>query len=327
MNQAQPQRFVCCTNLDIANLAQQEPKQDVEPVEAGDAIQEDKQREEAMPSNILEKGIIYFFTRGRVGTDDPNSVQDLARSYFVLRPLPQGAKITEGSIQDAKISRLLALPKKVWPKSGRDKFMVFVEKAKSDMASLKEEFFQGSEYSTKTTGTRQTPPVTPVGEGVYAITTTGGGQGQTHLAYMLTIPSTLSEVQKDLGLAEKGSFALSLKNPEVSGPANAQLPQKPDWPKEFIDEFSGRGWMPVHPKHLDYANAQMLLIGEDFESSNNLEPKPQDEKDDKKETPEEELQKLEDEDEHRVEALKGDDSIFADLGLSSKDYPKVMTTW
>ena len=25
--------------------------------------------------------------------------------------------------------------------------------------------------------------------------------------------------------------------------------------------------------------------------------------------------------------LLGDDTIFADLGLSSKEYPKVMTTW
>ena len=40
-----------------------------------------------------------------------------------------------------------------------------------------------------------------------------------------------------------------------------------------------------------------------------------------------ELEKLENEDELRVENLKGDDTVFADLGVSSKDYPKVMTTW
>lgn len=280
-----------------------------------------------MPSNILEKGIIHFFTRGRVGVDDPDSVQDLARSYFVLRPLPAAAKITDGAIPDLKNNRLVALPKKVWPKSGRDRFMAFVEKAKVDMETLKGEFFAGSEYETKTVGTRQTPEVTPVGEGVYAITTTGGGQGTTHLAYMLTIPLEPSEVQRDMGIAKKGSFVLSLKNPKVSGPANAQLPEGPDYPSEFFDEFRGRGWMPAHPKHLDYANAQMLLIGEDFDRSNNLEPTPKDEKNGDKVTPAEELGKLEEEDEHRVENLRGDDSIFADLGLSSKDYPKVMTTW
>lgn len=187
--------------------------------------------------------------------------------------------------------------------------------------------FTGSDYTTKTVGTRHTPEVTPIGEGVYAITSTGDGRPTSHLVYMLTIPSEPADVQKDMGISEKGSFVLSLKNPESKGPANAQLPEKPDFPKEFIEEFAGRGWMPAEPKHLDYANAQMLLIGEDFESSSNLEPTEKDAKSEEKETPLEELEKLEEEDEHRVEALKGDDTIFADLGISSKEYPKVMTTW
>lgn len=298
-----------------------------QPSAEGDAVQSSQQRKDAMPSNILEKGIIYFFTRGRVGTDEPENVQDLQRSYFVLRPIPQGGKITDGSVQDVGNNRLFALPKKVWPKSGRDRFMVFVEKAKVSMATLKEDFFQGSEYSTQTSGVRHTPPVAPLGEGVYAITSTGGGQGTTHLVYMLTVPEKPGQVQQDVGIDDKGSFVLSLKNPESSGPAYASLPEKPDYPKEFIDEFRGRGWMPVAPKHLDYPNAQLLLIGEDFESSKNLEAKPNDEQDDKKRSPEEELQKLEDEDEHRVDSLKGDDTIFVDLGISKKEYSGIMTTW
>lgn len=184
-----------------------------------------------MPSNILEKGVIYFFTRGRVSVDEPESVQDLQRSYFVLRPLPTGAKLNDGAIPDASANRLLALPKKVWPKSGKDKFMVFVEQAKTSMQELKDSFFQGSEYSTKTTGTRQQHPVTPLGEGVYAITTTGNGR-ESHLAYMLTIPREPGEMQEDVGIRAKGSFVMSLKNPTVKGPANASLPQGPDWPKE-----------------------------------------------------------------------------------------------
>lgn len=281
-----------------------------------------------MPSNILEKGIIYFFTRGRVGVgNDPDSVQDLQRTFFVLRPLPDGAKLTDGSIQDVGNNRLIALPKKVFPKSGKDRFMAFVEKGKTSMEDLKESFFTGSDYSTKTTGTRHTPEVTPLGEGVYAMTSTGDGRTTTHLAYMLTIPTEIGEVQNDVGIADKGSFVLSLKNPEASGPASAQLPQKPEFPKEFIDEFQGRGWMPVAPKHLNYANAQMLLIGESFDSGSALEANPNDEKKEGKEVPREELEKLEDEDEHRVENLKGDDTIFEDLGISSKEYPKVKSTW
>ena len=141
------------------------------------------------------------------------------------------------------------------------------------------------------------------------MTSTGGGQGTTHLAYMLTIPNEVGEVQKDVGLAEKGSFILSVKNPEASAPAGA-LPQTAEYPKEIIDEFHGRGWMPAQPKHLNYANASFLLIGENFDTSSNLEPTPKDEKNDAKETPQETLETLENEDELRVEHLKGMSSSF-----------------
>jgi hypothetical protein len=52
-------------------------------------IVESSQREKQVPSNILEKGLVYFFTRNRVGIDDADSVGDLQRTFFVLRPLPE----------------------------------------------------------------------------------------------------------------------------------------------------------------------------------------------------------------------------------------------
>lgn len=58
-----------------------------------DPIQESSQREKNIASNILEKGIVYFFTRNRVGIEDSESVGDLARTYFVLRSLPIGTKL------------------------------------------------------------------------------------------------------------------------------------------------------------------------------------------------------------------------------------------
>ena len=90
----------------------------------GSAIVEDTEREQAMPSNILEKGIIYFFFRARVNVDEPHGVEDIARSYMVLRPLPLGAKLGEGPLEDKGNNRLLALPKKVLPVDHRDRFML-----------------------------------------------------------------------------------------------------------------------------------------------------------------------------------------------------------
>ncbi|KAF2147177.1 uncharacterized protein K452DRAFT_347988 [Aplosporella prunicola CBS 121167] len=305
----------------------EEPKQEEKPAEStnGGAVEQSSQREKEMPSSIIEKGIIYFFIRNRVGIDEPEGADDLQRSFFVLRPIPTGGKLGDGAVDDANTNRLFALPKKVLPKSHKDRFMAFVEKAPTTVKDLKENFFGGAEYQTKTQGTREQSPVTPIGEGVYAIVHSGRN---SHLAYMLTIPQELGEVQNDMGLCNKGSFVISVKNPERKGPVNAQLPSGPDFPKEIIEEFRGLAWVPAQSKYLDYPNVQILLIGEgtDEDFAKALEPSKKDEKHDKK-TPQEELEKLEHEDELRVEHLHGDNTVFDDLKLSSDEYPKVPTTW
>ncbi|KAL8711079.1 MAG: hypothetical protein Q9220_004460 [cf. Caloplaca sp. 1 TL-2023] len=194
----------------------------------GDAVEESSKREESTPSSILEKGIIYFFFRGRVGIDEPSDVNDIARSYIILRPIPHGAKLGDGPIGDAGNNRMLALPKKVLPVSPKDRFMVFVEKANASMEDIKSSL-SASDYMTKTAGSRHTPAAAPIGEGVYAITSTGR---ETHLAYILTIPSEISEVQDGIGLRQRGSYLTSAKNPESSAPANASLPKSAEYPKE-----------------------------------------------------------------------------------------------
>lgn len=194
----------------------------------GDAVEESSKREESTPSSILEKGIIYFFFRGRVGINEPSDVNDIARSYIILRPLPHGAKLGDGPIGDAGHNRMLALPKKVLPVSPKDRFMTFVEKTNVTMEEIKNSL-SSSDYMTKTAGSRHTPAAAPIGEGVYAITSTGR---ETHLAYILTIPSEVSEVQDGVGLKQRGSFVTSAKNPETAAPAGASLPKGADYPKE-----------------------------------------------------------------------------------------------
>lgn len=103
--------------------------------------------------------------------------------------------------------------------------------------------------------------------------------------------------------------------------------------------------MPLQPKLLDYENTQFLLIGHADNSLEKATEQPKGMKDGE-DTPLEEMEKLEHEDEIRVEHLKGwsfrllliileagnsfgigDDSVFEDLGLSSKEYSKIQTTW
>ncbi|KIW75045.1 hypothetical protein Z517_11816 [Fonsecaea pedrosoi CBS 271.37] len=306
---------------EVSEPKEAEPKEEAKPAETnGDAV-EPGAREDDVPSSILEKGIIYFFFRARVNVDHAEDIKDVARSYMVMRPIPLDAKLGDGPIGDEGNCRLLAVPKKVLPKSGKDRFVTFVEKCKTSFAELKESFMAGSEYETKTAGTRHIPPVTPLAEGVYAITSTGR---ESHLAYIVNIPSEIGEIQKDFGLKQRGSFVTSIKNPEQPPLGNQNVPQGPKYPQEIIDEFRGLRWKPLEPKYLDYDNAQFLMIGEDYEKA--TEQRPKDERENNA-APEEEMEKLEGEDEIRIKHLKGDDAVFTDLGITSKEFPKVSTTW
>lgn len=177
------------------------------------------------PASILEKGIIYFFYRGRVNTDSPSSINDIARTFILLRPIAHNAKLSSGPIGDAGNSRLLLVPKKTLPRSGRDRWISFVEKSHASFAQLRDDFLASAEYTTKTAGERHTPAATPVGEGVYALTSTGR---QSHLVYVLTLPGELGEVQEGVGLKARGSFIVSTKNPKYGGPG----PKGAEYPKE-----------------------------------------------------------------------------------------------
>lgn len=116
-----------------------------------DSVITDSTREATIPSSIMEKGIIYFFFRSRVNTENPQGIDDVARSYIVLRPLPIGAKIGDGPLQDDGKARLIALPKKMLPKRKTDRFLMFVERVGASIKDLREQF-AGSEYATKTVG-------------------------------------------------------------------------------------------------------------------------------------------------------------------------------
>lgn len=142
-------------------------------------------QEPDVPSNALEKGIVYFFIRGRVNIDEPEGVNGIARSYMLLRPIPKDVRLGEGPIGDSGNTRVLVLPKKMFPGSPKDRFMAFIDMSKASYQDLKDDFLASSEYVTKTIGTRHIPQATPIAEGVYAITSTGR---ESHFVYILTLP-------------------------------------------------------------------------------------------------------------------------------------------
>ncbi|KAJ5555179.1 hypothetical protein N7535_007620 [Penicillium sp. DV-2018c] len=292
-------------------------------VEGG--LRKSEERENIVPSNILEKGFIYFFFRPRVNIEDPQSISEVARSFFVLRPTPLGAEFNEGQgpVDKGASCRLMMLPKKKFPTSSKERDMGFVEKAGKSMQELHESFIAGTTYQTSTRGERHTEDAQPYAEGVYAITSTPRA---SHLAYILTIPAELGEVQQDFGLRQRGSWIVQSKNPKFPGPPTGQLPKNPEYPDSILEKFKDLRWVPLEPEFMNYPNAQFLMIGE---AQNELGKAASSEggKDAHEEEPGQELEKLEDENEHRVDSLSGDETVFQDLGYHAKNYPKLLTTW
>jgi hypothetical protein len=203
------------------------PPKQTQDDEAG--VRKSDERESVVPSNILEKGFIYFFFRARVNVEDPHSIGDVARSFFVLRPTNLGAEFNhdQGPVDKGAECRLVMLPKKKFPTSGRERDMAFVEKAGQSMQSLQDNFIAGKTYQTATRGERHTEEARPYAEGVYAITHTPRA---SHLAYILTIPAEVGSLQEDFGLRERGSWLVQSKNPKFPGPPSGQLPKNPEYP-------------------------------------------------------------------------------------------------
>jgi len=121
---------------------------------------------------------------------------------------------------------------------------------------------------------------------------------------------------------------LSAKNPKTPSPGNTGLDNAAKYPDNIQKKFRDLRWMPVEPELLEYERTQILFIGEGFGTfGNSLDEMSKDKRDDEKEKPEEEIERLLDEDHDRIENLKEDDPVFADLGFSSKEYQKMKTTW
>ncbi|KAF8461084.1 hypothetical protein BDZ91DRAFT_765927 [Kalaharituber pfeilii] len=275
----------------------------------------EERKEKEQESSILETGIIYFFFRQKVSVEEPQSLSDVQRSYIIFRPLPAGAKLHEGALKDAGNNRLLTIPKKKFPSTGsHERLLTFVEKAKCTIKELKDTVLTPSAYETKTRGERTRKPARPVAEGVYAILKNKRDR-QSHLAYILTVPNEPDELQMDFGLQEKGSFIMSVRNPDIPAPANVAVKLPAEFPRDMMEEFRGLRWIAALPKHLDFVNADILLIGEKSEL-------PEHEKQDTAAI--EQLEELQQED---LTRLDGSHKVFSDLELSKQQYSGISSTW
>ncbi len=176
--------------------------------------------------NILEKGVIYFFIRGRVNMNWPHGIDDIANTYIILRPIPENVKLGDELADDEGNCRLCLLPKKTLPQTARDRWIVLVEKSQITFGEVKKRFLRSADYETQTLGSRHKPAAKPAGEGVYAISST---ERVSHLSYLLIIPEEPGEVQRALGLKSRGSFIINTRNPTYPPAEGMHFPQQPKY--------------------------------------------------------------------------------------------------
>jgi len=195
-----------------------------------------------------ETGDIFFLFRPTVNEDDPDSLEEVQRFYFVLRPDDNGPL------------RLCAAGRKRLPDVSRhERVWGFVDTVNKDAAAL-EKALREEEYGTKTRGVQRSPAVRPAGEGVYAISLE---DGQMHLSYALELPEHPADVQRSFNIAPEASFALSVKNPEKGQPKGAGLrtEQKADYPDRLQEVFRDRRFSREDVRLLDYEGAEFILVG------------------------------------------------------------------
>jgi hypothetical protein len=228
--------------------------------------------EEAGEAEILEKGLIYFFYRPKVGVEEAHGPEDVQRMYILMWPgAPairkdeEEMKHTEGKTGVGEPERLIVVAKKKLPDVEHHKhqlFWGFVEKVSRRVEDVEEEL-EPVTYTTKTRGERHVEGARPIGEGVYALVK---HHGHTHLAYVLELPEEPTPIQKAFNISKEGSFVLQVKNPDfggsfLKGDKKAHYPEEVK--KHFTSEKTGRTlkFANAVPELLDYEGAELLFIG------------------------------------------------------------------
>lgn len=196
----------------------------------------------------LEQGDIYFLYRPRVQTEKAHNLEDIQRLYLVLKG------------EQSSYYRLIIVGKKQLPSYGESQvefaFVDAISKNSEGLAST----LQAQRYETKTRGKRDLPAARPFAEGKYILLKDGSN---SYLIYQLERPRKLGKPQEQFNLDYEGNWIISVKNPEASSEKGLTPEKKADFPKELLDRFQNRKFIPLDtPDYLNYPGAELLLIGE-----------------------------------------------------------------
>lgn len=232
-----------------------------EPKEAGEEIKtkegEEETRKEEQASRFLEKGLIYFFYRPKVGLEEVHSLEEVQRLYMLLIPKETMKK---EDLEHRKHRMVLITKKRLPDVHSHARYWGFVEETSEEMKAVRSELGEIT-YSTKTRGERKIEAARPAGRGFYGIIRHGN---HTHLAYVLELPEEIGEVQEAFNIAKEGSYIVTVKNPTVGAPAGMGLApkEKEELPEDLLALFEDKRFAPLDPpSFLDYKGTEIIIIG------------------------------------------------------------------
>lgn len=174
--------------------------------------------------SVLEEGDIYFFYKPKRGVEQPRSIEDIARFYFVLQE------------SGSRPPRYVVMGNKKMPQ--------FEVGDKTSWGFIQIVGGRGFEITGRSSKQASKNSSRPAGEGIYAIVS---HRTHSHLMYTLELPKEVGEVQKAFNIKKEADYIL-MQRPAEIGPSFMDLPYS--------------NFLPVRDNyHMNKNGTQLLLIG------------------------------------------------------------------
>jgi hypothetical protein len=297
---------------------------------------------EGFEASMIERGLVDFFFRPKIGVKDPKSLDDVQRFYMLLRP-------TESESKGKHKARLMLMGAKTMPvPSGSLKERLhwgFVYATAADPEKVTQHLAP-KEYDTKTRGQRQVGGAFVVGEGVYEIVAlsqpgrpkkkgSGNTQPKTEavFTYVLEIPEEPGPMQQMLNIKKEDVCLVRVKNPKKPNvtregqkvglqPSKAHPESGAKFPEELSKRFAGKRTDQTKfaaldtTDFLDHERTECLFISSNKEITDKLG------KIGKELEEFEHLMELDDESKYGKAHME--DKIYEALGMDQKTNPLAM---
>jgi hypothetical protein len=191
-------------------------------------------------TQVLERGVLRFSYRPRVGVEHVRALDDVQRFFLVLAP-----------VSKRRVRRLIVGRKRLPDPETHEREWAFVAEVADDPAALQADAH-------------------PAGEAGYAVVE---HDGHTHLAYALEPPREPDPLQRELGIRREASYIVAVRNPDAPAPPGVGLDagRRADLPRTLRERFQQRRFAPLDPPDfLDHAGVEIVLIGAAEDASREL---------------------------------------------------------